>query len=127
MYLSPFRNLNRNFDVGYHHFEPLATSLANLFDYEINSYSRRFEAGEKDGNLTLTLELPGFKQSDVDIKLERGILTVSAKNARDEITQSINVGRDIDADKVEAKLEDGLLQIVLPKLDAAKPKRILLK
>lgn len=131
MYLDPFHYLaphrNRDFDVGFHSFRPFPISLSRFFDHELESYSRRFEMGEENGVLTLTLELPGFKREDIDIHFERGLLTLVAKNSRDEITQSVNVGSDVDTDKVEATLENGLLKLVLPRLESSKPRKILIK
>jgi len=120
-------NPNRDFDLGFHSFRTFPVALSSFFDHELDSFARRFEVGEENDNLTLTLELPGFKQSEIDVKLEKGILTVAAKNARNEVSQSITVGSDIDGEKVEAKLEDGILTLTLPKLESAKPRKIAIK
>lgn len=134
MYLS-LNNLNRylnpDFRVGYHSFEPFPVSLRSFFDHEFDTYARRFKATEENGSLVLSLDLPGFKPADVDIQLERGVLTVHArsatKNAKDEIEQSVTVGDDIDPDKVEAKLEDGVLTLTLGRHEATKPRKIAIK
>lgn len=124
-YLSRF---NRDLSFGFHHFEPIASdSISRFFNHEVSLYSRRFEASEIKGVLTLTLELPGFKPADLDVQLEKGLLTVKAKNARDEIEQSINVGRDVDPDLLEATLVDGILTLKLPKLASAQPRKVNVK
>ncbi len=102
-------------------------SLADLFDDELYSFGHRFDASEENGVLTLTLALPGFKQTDVNVELEKGVLTVSAKKGIKDIVQSVTVGSDVDADKIDAKLEDGLLTVKLPKLEAAKPRKVVVK
>lgn len=122
--------LNRDFNLGFHHFEPhkpLVDSLADLYDHEVSLYSRRFRLDEKDGVTTLSLDLPGFKSADLDISLERGILTIKAKSARDEIDSSINVGVEIDPDKADAKLEDGVLTISLHQLESTKARKVPVK
>lgn len=129
MIIQPFRfsYLNPDFQVGFHHYDPFPLNLRSFFDHEFDSYSRRFKVGEKEGNLTLSLELPGFKQDEVDVQLEKGVLTVSAKNTEDEVSQSITVGEDVDPDKVEAKLEHGILRLGLPRRESAKPRKISIK
>lgn len=129
MYLTPY-NPNRDFNLGLHAFrvfDPLRLPLSHLFDHEFDAYSRRFEVAGKDGGFELTLELPGFKSGDLDIQLEKGILTVRAKNDRDEVESSITVGQDVDPDKMDASLENGLLVIKLVEKESAKPRKIAIK
>ncbi len=129
---SPFDQLlhyiNRDFQLGYHHFEPVKSdSVARFFNHEVSLYSRRFRMDEKNGVTTLFLDLPGFKSADLSIKLEKGILTVAAKNEENDFDQSINVGRDVDPDKVEATLDLGVLTIKLHKLPSAQARAIPVK
>ena len=129
MYLTPF-NPNRDFDLGFHSFrvfDPLPISLSRFFDHEFDAYSRRFEVTEKENGFELTLELPGFKSADLDVQLEKGLLTVKAKNERDEVESSISVGQDIDPEKVDAVLENGLLVISLHKRESTKPRKVIVK
>lgn len=119
--------LNRDFVVGYHHFEPLSKTVDRLINNEFDSFGRRFEVTDKDGITNLEIELPGFKQSEVSLEFKSGILTITAKNAREDIERSVTVGRDIDADKIDAKLENGILRVSLPKLESAKPRKVAVK
>lgn len=119
--------LNGDFDLGFHHFEPYRETLIKAFDDQLETYSRRFEATEKDGVITLTLVLPGFKSSEVDVQLDKGLLKVHAKSGAREIEQSINVGQNIDGDKVEASLEHGILTVTLHKFAADKPRKVTVK
>ena len=121
---------SRNDNLAFYSFREFPTfgvALSSFFDHGLQAFDNRFEVTEKEGGYDLTLELPGFKPADLSIELEKGTLIVHAKNARNEVSQSITVGEEIDTEKVEAKLEDGLLRISLIKVEKAKPKRILLK
>lgn len=77
-------------------------------------------------------ELPGVEKQDVDIQLENAVLTISAKRKFKQgeqeqsahFSRSLTISDDIDPEKVNAKLEDGVLQITLPKAEARKPKAI---
>lgn len=119
--------VNRDFTIGYHHFEPLSKTIERLVNDEFDSFGRRFEVSEKDGVLTLEFELPGFKQTDLDLQLTKGLLSIKAKNARGEVERSVNVGTEIDVDKVEATLENGLLTVKLPRAESSKPRKVPVK
>ena len=123
MYLSsytPYRSL----DLGLRSFDSLIDRLFNDVDYSV---ARHFGIDETDDQYSLSLELPGFKQSDVEVNLENGLLRVSAKRGERSYQQSVTIPRGVDVDKIEARLEDGLLSLVLPKQAVAKPRKIAIK
>lgn len=78
------------------------------------------------------LELPGVKKEDLQIEIQDRRLQVSAKrrevNDGQEtsftLTRSLVVPEGVAADGISAKLENGLLQITLPKQEHRKPRSI---
>jgi len=96
-------------------------------------------AERKDAYL-VTVELPGVKLDDLEITLEDGLLTIQGERhiARDSseerahrverssgaFRRSITLPAHVVADEVEASIEDGVLRILVPKAEEAKPKRI---
>lgn len=129
MYLTPY-NPNRDFNLGFHSlraFDSFPLALSSFFDHEFDSFSRRFKVTEKGEGFELVLDLPGFKSSDLDVQLEKGLLSVRAKNEHDEVENSITVGNDIDPEKVDAVLENGRLVINLSKRESAKPRKVVVK
>jgi HSP20 family protein len=88
-------------------------------------------------------ELPGVKGEALDIQVTANNLAISgerkiaaedkgAKYHRREreagsFSRMIGLPGDIDSDKVDAKLEDGILTVVVSKAEAAKPKQITVK
>jgi HSP20 family protein len=86
-------------------------------------------------NYYIVAELPGGARSEVKIELENAILTISGerkvKNGDNKqstrFSRSLTVSDEVDADKVKAKLENGLLNITLPKSEARKPRNIAVK
>jgi HSP20 family protein len=88
-------------------------------------------------------ELPGVKGEALDIQVTANNLAISgerkiaaedkgAKYHRREreagsFSRMIGLPGDIDSDKVDAKLEDGILTVVVSKAEAAKPKQIPVK
>jgi HSP20 family protein len=96
-------------------------------------------AERKDAYL-VTVELPGVKLDDLTITLEDGLLTIQgerrfAEDSSDQqfhrverrygaFRRSITLPAHVMADAVEASFEGGVLQILVPKAEEAKPKRI---
>ncbi|MBN1565860.1 MAG: Hsp20/alpha crystallin family protein, partial [Anaerolineae bacterium] len=98
---------------------------------------------ENDNAVTLRVDLPGLSVEDVNVELDDNTLTVSGEigdtieedgdryHYRERYTgsfqRSLRLPNTIDAEKVEANFENGVLNIVLPKLPQAQPKRIEVK
>ena len=129
---SYYRDLNRDFRVGFHSFEPYlppvaANLLCSFFEDNAFSVGRHFDIDEKPDQYILTLELPGFKQAEVDVSLEKGVLTVVAKRKERNYGGSVVLPRGVDVDRVDAKLEDGILTVSLPKSLSAKARKVIIK
>ncbi|MGE0481799.1 MAG: Hsp20/alpha crystallin family protein [Phycisphaerae bacterium] len=92
--------------------------------------------------LVIEAEIPGVKREDLDISVIGNELTlrgrrvpVNGENTTyhrrersiGEFTRTITLGADINADKVEALLKDGVLTLRLPKAESAKPRQIAVK
>ena len=87
---------------------------------------------EKDGAYHIEADIPGFKKDEISVECEDGYVTITAEKDfenedKDEerkylkrernyskTTRKFYVG-DIESDKIEAKYEDGILNIVVPK------------
>lgn len=106
-------------------------------------WSPPIEMYEKADKFVVRAELPGMKKEDVEISLVGDTLTISGERkpvaeVKDEeyhrcelcygkFSRSITLPSAVDAAKVEATYENGILLISLPKLEEAKPKKIELK
>ena len=120
--------LNRHFD----RFYP---------DYDFNNNEPEkmvmpLEIREKNNEYDIRAELPGVKKEDLDISLNENYLTISAvkteeKNEDDksykksefsygEFSRTVYLPQEINAEKIEAKLDNGILKIVAPKLNKGK-------
>jgi HSP20 family protein len=94
---------------------------------------------DKD-TLTVKCELPGMKKEDIDISLHEGFLTISGERKHEEkkkegevyrteryegrFSRSLALASKVDANKINATYKDGVLTVVLPKAEEAKPKQI---
>ena len=95
----------------------------------------------EDGDaLVIEAQLPGMKPEDLDINVEQGVLTISGQTAADEerkernylirehrtgrFSRSLRLPATYDADACQASCEHGVLRLVFPTSEAAKPRRI---
>jgi len=91
------------------------------------------EVSDAGNAVTVTAELPGLEEKDVDVHLAGGILTISGekKTESDDKERLISeryYGRferripveDVDQDKVNASFKNGMLTVTLPRLQEAK-------
>lgn len=76
---------------------------------------------ETETNYKVSVDLPGIKKSEVNVSLNRGVLIIKAetkeKNSFRSFYNEYFLGGTVQEDKVEAKLEDGVLVVTLPKTD----------
>ncbi len=95
---------------------------------------------ENDDEFILDVAAPGMKKSDFKIHYDNGRLTISSEISNENIEKegerttrqefnyrsfqrSFNVQENVvDPDKINAKYEDGILHVSLPKRDEVKPK-----
>jgi len=104
------------------------------------AWAPALDISERKDAYLVTVELPGVKLDDLQITLEDGLLTIQGERhfADDSSEQqlhrverrygafrrAITLPAHVQADAVQATIEDGVLQIVAPKAEEAKPKRI---
>jgi HSP20 family protein len=94
---------------------------------------------ELSDSLKLWADMPGVKQSDVEVTLNNGILTIVGTVSTEgyqklaPLYTEYNVGNyfrqfelneDIDAQRINASMKDGVLELTLPKSERARPRRI---
>jgi len=102
-------------------------------------YSPPTDIHETSDSVVVTMEVPGVGKPDVDIRLDKGVLTVTgtidSKNYESlkpiyseynvgNFVRSFTVSTKIDSDAISAAIADGVLTVRLPKAKQALPKRI---
>jgi HSP20 family protein len=97
-----------------------------------------FETG--DHEIVLKAELPGLARNDIDLKIENNMLTIRGErkplpSVRPEqyhrvervngsFSRSFSLPSTIDGERVRAEYRDGVLSIVLPMREEARPRQI---
>ena len=118
----------------------LEGELDRLFDVALDNFSgspsTRFPVDlyEDKENAFVRAELPGVSRDAINVEVVDGTLTIKAERktpARDGATaqsfsfnRAVNLPSDVQADKVTAAYENGVLTVTLPKQEEAKPRKI---
>lgn len=95
---------------------------------------------ENDKAFTLLADIPGVNPKDIEISMEKGVLTIKGERSSENVEEGENYRRverqsgqfyrrfnlpdSADADKIEAKSEHGVLKITIPKQEVAVSRRI---
>jgi HSP20 family molecular chaperone IbpA len=97
---------------------------------------------ESEDALTVVLEMPGVDKDNVDVRIEDGVLNVEGRLDFSKyqnlvpIYTEYNIGNyarsfrlsaKIDQNKIAAEMNDGVLSLLLPKVEEAKPRAIQVK
>ena len=104
------------------------------------AWAPALDISERKDAYLVTVELPGLKPEDLDITMEDGLLTIQGERqfAQESSEQqfhrverrygafrrAITLPAQVQADQIEASFDNGVLEIVVPKAEEAKPKRI---
>ena len=90
-------------------------------------------------DVQLRFDLPGVDRGSIDVTVDRGVLTVSAQRTEEtgadeklitrervtgSFTRRLYLGDTLDADKIEAAFDDGVLTVRLPVLATAQPRKV---
>ncbi len=95
---------------------------------------------EEKEQYILKADLPGIKKEDIKISFEHGVLRIDGERTSESehkdrqvhrsersygrFVRVINLGTDVDQNKIHANYKDGILEVIVPKSERAKPKSI---
>lgn len=93
-----------------------------------SAFTPNAEYYEVENGFVLEVELPGVKKEDLDVQVEKDIITVKATRARKDgkiaYERSFRLADDIDTDNIKAALENGILKFELAKRTQAAARKI---
>jgi HSP20 family protein len=120
-----FTDFDRSQGEGYHWSVADGSPRTNLYD--------------NGDSFKIIAEVPGMTKEDLNIKIQGNYLELSGSRRSDSpegyrthrneradssFTRSFTIPSDVNSEKVQASLADGLLTLILPKAETAKPKQI---
>lgn len=98
------------------------------------------DISEDKERILLTAELPGFKEDQIEIQMEGGVLTLKGERKDEEekegrtfhrrersygqFVRSFTLPNNVDREHIKAHFSEGLLEIELPKREETKPRQI---
>ncbi len=126
--------LNRVFDEAYGH------STGNL-DY--GQWMPAVDLKEEENQFVLLADMPGMAKEDMDIHVENNVLTIQGERrfeqeaekqsyhrverAYGKFVRSFALPTRVQADAISASYKDGILEVMIPKAEESKPKKIAIK
>ncbi len=101
----------------------------------------KVDVAEKNGAYVVTAELPGMKKEDIHVSIDGAQVTLEAEVRREKeaskdervlhservygkVMRSFTLPQEVDEAKAQAKFQDGVLELTLPKKAAAQRKQI---
>jgi HSP20 family protein len=129
------RGLERLFD------EPFAPR--SWMPWRLDEFEMAVDIAEDENAYIVKASMPGVKPEDVEVTLQNNMLTIKGEAKEDKefkeenyhvrerrygsFMRSLSLPAIVKADKIEAKHEDGVLVVRLPKSEVDKPKKIAVK
>ncbi|HPN73020.1 MAG TPA: Hsp20/alpha crystallin family protein [Candidatus Omnitrophota bacterium] len=132
--------------------ESLQSEMNKLFDLSLgrwpgrnsglmeSAWSPAVDVFDSKDNVMVKADIPGLKKEDIEISVHADTLTIKGEKKEEKETKDKNYVKterfygsfnrtialpsEVDASKVKASYKEGVLEIVLPKKDEAKPKQI---
>ncbi|ACB74214.1 Hsp20/alpha crystallin family protein [Opitutus terrae] len=119
----------------------LEGEIDRLFETALSGFNETFgrtefpvDLYEDKDNTYVRAELPGLERDDINVEMVEDYLTISGKrktadaDGKEEesfsFSRSVNIPEEVQADKVNAAYENGVLTVTLPKREEAKPRKI---
>jgi HSP20 family protein len=135
----PFTQMRREIDQMFNGMLGDWTGPMNLLDRRLGSWMPQVDVSETAKEIRVTAELPGMEEKNLEVSLVEGALTIKGEKSEEHEEEKGDVHRserqygmfertiplpsEVDADKVKASFEKGVLKIALPKTKEAQSNR----
>jgi HSP20 family protein len=110
--------------------------VARRFSEQPRQRSLGVNIREEDDAYILSALVPGLKAEDLNIQILEDVVSIEGEYKAEEaefllselpsgaFRRTLRLPNEVDAEKVEAKISDGVLTLTLPKAESARPKKI---
>lgn len=121
----------RNDNFGFNFFDEMMDDFFKPVVFSGGNRMMKTDVKETDGHFELFIDMPGYDKKEINLTLNDGYLTVSAKREEKEedeknytrrersfsCSRSYFVGNAVTEEDVKAKYENGTLSLIVPKKD----------
>jgi HSP20 family protein len=106
----------------------------------LGSWTPAVDIFERGDDLVIRAELPGLSAEGIDVRVENNTLTLSGERKQDEelrqgkvyrrertygaFSRRFNLPTTVDATRIGATQKNGILEVVLPKAETVKPRKV---
>jgi HSP20 family protein len=120
-------------------FDPFAEFHRSLRTADGGRATMRMDAIRREQEVELRFDLPGIDTESINVTVDRGVLTVSAQRAEEyadaekpfirervmgSFTRRIRLSDSVDAEKISAAYDGGVLRVSVPLVEQAQPRKI---
>lgn len=121
-------------------FSPIARRRRGWLKPEMGVIVPNIEMYDRKNEIVVKAELPGVAKEDIDLTITKDSLTLKGETKKEEeikeenyyaaeisygsFTRTIALPAEVDSEKAKASFKNGVLEVVLPKREEAKPKEI---
>ena len=117
-------------------FDPFARVTRHAFG---PSAAMPLDGVRRDGDVLLRFDVPGIDPESIEVTVDRGVLSVSVKRQEERaendkffvrertmgtFTRRLYLSKNLNADAVEAAYNNGVLEVRIPVLEQAKPRKV---
>ena len=118
-------------------FDPFTARLARRTAF--GPVAMPLDVVRHDGDVTLRFDVPGSDPDSIEVTVDRGVLTVSVKRHEERtendkffvrertmgtFTRRLYLSKNLNTDAVEAAYNNGVLEVRIPVLEQAKPRKV---
>ena len=93
----------------------------------------KVDISEDDNNIFIEADMPGVKKEDIKVSMDNDLLSITTERTQSEeekkkgfhrverswgcLSRSFTLGENVNTEKIEAKYDNGVLKIVIPKVE----------
>ncbi len=101
-----------------------------------DAYTLRVDVRDEDDTFVLTTAVPGLSADDLNIQIIENVVRIEGEYQTSDgehllrelpegkFIRTLRLPSEVEPDKVEAKIKNGILSLSLPKVESARPKQI---
>jgi HSP20 family protein len=114
-------------------FEDVFNDKVSPFFSSMIAPNFKVDISEDDNAIFIEADIPGVKKEDIKVSVEDNVLSISVERTQSEeekkkgyhrverswgsLSRSFTVGENVNAEKIEAKYDNGVLKVVVPKVE----------
>ncbi len=117
-------------------FEDVFNDRVSPFFSSMIAPSFKVDISEDEHSIFIEADMPGIKKEDIKVSMDSDLLSITAERTQSEeekkkgfhrverswgcLSRSFTIGENVNTEKIEAKYDNGVLKVVIPKIEPSK-------